>query len=133
MIYAIRYEATGHFDPIKYCVCEFAAVSIETGDSFHCHLRVSGPWQSEKDEVYHQFQEQICFDNFILSLNKWLGPGFHEWLGLVYNDNFYLRDILEQTKLAPDRLIIYFNDRVNQNHLILKQARTMANIYRDKL
>ncbi len=131
MIYAIRYRATGYFDPIKYCVCEFAAVSIETGDTFHCSLRVSGPWQNEEDKRYHQFQNQLPFDDFIISLNKWLEPGFHEWLGLSDEDGFHLRDILTQTKLAPDPLFFNFSSKdFNHKSSLLTQARTMADIYR---
>ena len=132
MIYAITYRATGYFDPIKYCVCEFAAVSIETGDSFHCHLRVSGPWQDEEDRKHHQFQEQICFDDFIISLNKWLEPGFHEWLGLMDEDEYYLKDILTQTKLAPDPLTFHFDTKaIDHKAHLLNQARTMADIYNE--
>ena len=134
MIYAIAYKATGYFNPIKYCVCEFAAMSIETGDSFHCYLRVSGPWQSEQDKRYHQFHNEypLCFDDFIISLNKWLEPGFHEWLGLSDEDKYYLRDILTQTKLAPDPLFFNFSSRdFNHKAHLLTQAKTMADIYRD--
>ena len=131
MIYAIAYKATGYFDTVKYCVCEFAAVSIETGDSFHCHLRVSGPWQSEQDRKHHQFQDQICFDDFIISLNKWLEPGFHEWLGLMFDDEFYLRDITKKTRLYYAPMFKDFSSRdINHEAHLLNQARTMADIYR---
>ncbi len=132
MIYAITYKATGYFDPVKYCVCEFVAVSIETGDSFHCHLRVSGPWQDEDYKIRHQFNEQLPFSDFIISLNKWLRPGFHEWLGLGDDDEYYLRDILKETKLAPDPLFFYFNFKtINNKNSLLAQARTMADTYNE--
>ena len=133
MIYAITYKATGYFAPFKYCVCEFAAVNIETGDSFHCCLRVNGPWQSEEDKKYHQCQEdQLCFDDFIISLNDWLEPGFHEWFGLMSDDEHYLRDILAKTKLAPDPLGFPFKAKdINHKSSLLNQARQMADIFRD--
>jgi len=132
MIYAIAYNATGYFDPLKYCVCEFAAVNIETGDSFHCYLRVNGPWQCEEYRIYNHTSENICFDDFIIKLNDWLYPGYHEWIGLMSDDEFYLRDILRQTKLYPESLGIPFNSRqINHKSSILNQARQMADIYRD--
>ena len=132
MIYAITYKATGYFDSFEFCVWEFAAVSIETGDSFHCHLKVSGPWQNEEDRIYHQSQEQLCFNDFIISLNNWLEPGYHEWLGLMFDDEFYLSDITKKTKLAPDALALLFNFKdINHKSSLLTQARTMADIYNE--
>ncbi len=133
MIYSITYKATGYFNPIKYCVCEIAIVCVDTGATFHCWLRVSGPWQNEEDKKYHQFQDKLAFDDFIIMLNKWLEPGFHEWLGLMEDDKYYLRDILTQTKLAPDPLFINFSSKdFNHKSSLLTQARVMDDIYKDR-
>ena len=132
MIYAITYKATGYFDPIKYCVCEFAAICIETEASFHYNLMVGGPWQDEQWKQYHQYQEQLPFDDFIIMLNKWLEPGFHEWLGLMEEDQYYLRDILRKTKLAPDPLFLMFNVKtIKHKYSLLAQARTMMDMYNE--
>ncbi len=130
MIYAITYKATGYFDPIKYRVCEFAAVCIDTGDTFHCCIKVDGPWQDEKDRIYHSDQEQLCFDDFIIIFNEWLGPGYHEWLGLMFDDEFYLRNITINTKLYTDKHFFYFNSKdIDHKDRLVNQAKSMADIY----
>lgn len=129
MLYAIAINTTGHYNPIKYEVCEFAAVCVDTGDTFHSNIEVTGPWEEEEAKEQHSTRKPIPWYDFIPLLNEWLGSGFHEWVGFRPDDELYLRHILGETKIAHDgcfSTMLY----LDKDQSLLMNAQLLADRYR---